>query len=85
MVLYGKAYVTVTKCAGRLQNEKNAPTQTHTRTGDDILSFGNHRLTQQGLVSGPRFLFGREKRTNMKTVSAKKYELLIFIPKQDTL
>ena len=70
MVLYGKAYVTVTKCAGILQNEKNALSHTHTHTHthvqrDDILSFGNHRLTQQGLVSVPRSFFLSKKEKNL--------------------
>lgn len=66
MSLYGKACVTVTKLVGIFQNEKNAlahggalthtPAHTHVQ-GDNILSFGNHRLTQQGLVSAQRPFF----------------------------
>ena len=88
MALCRKAYVTVTKCAGIFRNERNAHTHTqgthkaHTHIylqGDDILSFGNHRLTQQGLVSVPRSFFQKKKKkSNMKTITAKKYELLIF-------
>ena len=59
-------------------------TQTHTRRviiqynpRNDILSFGNHRLTQQGLVSRLKPFFGI-KEPDTKTITAKQNEILIL-------
>lgn len=57
MCLYYEAYVTVTECAAMKGMWMCARSYAHTHTrGDNILSFGNHRLTQTGLVSQSRSL-----------------------------
>lgn len=61
MVLNGKA--NATKCAGVSLNEKTEGVHlhTHSKQGNNTLSFGNHRLTQ-GLESVPRFNLTKNKK-----------------------